>query len=82
MSSLHEAAIRQATPKALLPPGEETPEPEPVIAVPEKSPKGSKGKAAGAAVARRGSKEDPKPAVQVMVGGEAQPGRLGRGLVV
>lgn len=64
MSAPHEAAIKDATPKALLPP-EEQPPPEVVAApvVPEKAAKG-KGKVAAAA-GRKGSKTAIKPVVEV-----------------
>lgn len=68
-SATHEAAIRQATPKALLPPEEqaerETAEATP--AVPEKGGAKGKGKgaAASAAAGRKGSKGTVKPALEV-----------------
>lgn len=69
-SAEHDAAIRRATPNALLPPEEQAP-PEPatpVPAVPEKG--GARGKGKGAAAAataavRKGSKGGGKPALEV-----------------
>lgn len=66
MSAPHEAAIKNATPKALLPP-EEQPPSEPVAApvVPEKGTKGKGKGAAATAAGRKGSKTAIKPVVEV-----------------
>lgn len=66
-SAPHEAAIRQATPKALLSP-EELAKQEPVAAtpaVPEKGGAKGKGKTAAAPAGRKGSKGAIKPALEV-----------------
>ena len=66
-SAPHEAAIRRATPNALLPPEEQEPR-EPAVAtpaVPEKGGAKGKGKGAAAVAGRKGSKGAVKPALEI-----------------
>ena len=78
MSPPHEAAIKQATPQALLPPEERTPEdPTPAAsAASDKAGKGksakAKGKGAAASAGRKGSKGGGKPALEVRQWKQAQ----------